>query len=62
MADFKQLYEEKVRLEERIGKAKKQLAESEARLATVNKETEQESNSQATRAVDRQAWFDQERP
>ncbi len=62
MADFKQLYEEKVRLEERIGKAKKQLAESEARLAAVNKEIEQESNSQAARAVDRQAWFDQKRP
>ena len=59
MADFMQLYEEKVRLEQRIGKAKQQIAQSEARLAVVNKEIKERENNNAAASVERQAWFDQ---
>lgn len=62
MADFKELYEEKVRLEQRIKKANKLITESEARLAVVNKEVEEENNKRSAGSVERQEWFDQKWP
>lgn len=61
MADFKQLYEGKMRLEKRIVKARKELAESEVRLKTVNQEIEADTLAMAERSKERQAWFDQGR-
>ncbi len=62
MADFKELFDEKVRLEQRIMKAKQSITESEVRLAVVNRELEEENNRFAARSAEQQAWFDQKRP
>ncbi len=59
MANIKELCEERARLQQRISKAKAQIAEWEARLPVVNKEIEEENQKWAAKSRDNQAWFNQ---